>query len=75
MYLEILKGMYGLKQAGIIKHDELVKHLAPNGYKPAKHTPEYWKHNNTPISIVLDVDDFGIKYVNKQDIDHLQQQY
>ena len=76
VYLEILKGMYGLKQAGKIAHDELVKHLAPYGYKPARHTPGYWKHGNKPIAFVLCVDDFGIKYTkytNKQDLDHLQQ--
>ena len=73
VYLEILKGMYGLKQAGKIAHDELVEHLAPYGYKPARHTPGYWKHDNKPISFVLCVDDFGIKYTNKQELDHPQQ--
>ena len=66
VYLEILNGMYGLKQAGKIAHDKLVKYLAPYGYKRARHTPGYWKHNNKPISFVLCVDDFGIKYTNKQ---------
>ena len=62
-----------MEQAGKIAHGELVKHLAPYGYKPARHTPGYWKHDNKPISFVLCVDDFEIKYTNKQDLDHLQQ--
>ena len=33
--------MYGLKQAGEIDYDELVKHLKPFGYSTAKHTPGY----------------------------------
>ena len=73
VYLGILKGMYGMKETGKIAHDELVKHLAPYGYKPARHKPGYWKHDNKPSSFALCVDDFGIKYTNKQDLDHLQQ--
>ena len=73
VYLEILKRMYGLKQAGKIAHDELVKHLAPYGYKSARHTPWYWKHDNKQIFFVLCVDDFVIEYTNKKYLDHLQQ--
>ena len=64
--------MYGWKQAGKITHDELAKYLAPYGYKPARYTPGYWKHDNTPVSFVLCVNNFGIKYKNKQDLDHLR---
>ena len=39
IYIRIDKGMYGLKQAEIIANQELVKHVAPYGYKPAQHTP------------------------------------
>ena len=30
IYMEILRGMYGLKQAGKISNDQLVQFLAPN---------------------------------------------
>ena len=70
VYFEILKGIYGLKQTGKNSHDELVEYLAPYGYTPARHTPGYWKHDNTPISFVLCVEYFVIKYINKQDLDH-----
>ena len=73
MYLEKLKGRYKLIQAGKIDHDELVKHFAPYGYKPAIHTHIYWKHNNKPISFVSRVDNFVIKYFNNQDLDYLPQ--
>ena len=34
VYLEIVKGMYGLKQAGIIANLELIEHLEKFGYHP-----------------------------------------
>ena len=48
--------MYGLKQAGIIAHNELIKHLAPYGYAPVQHTPGLWKHEtrDTIFSLVVD---------------------
>ena len=30
-----------------------------------------WRHVTRPISFTLVVDDFGIKYTNKEDVDHL----
>ena len=29
VYINITKGMYGIKQAGIISHQDLIKHLVP----------------------------------------------
>jgi len=71
MYIEIRKGMYGLPQAGIIAHNQLKEHLAPFGYAPCRHTPGLWKHSTRNIMFCLVVDDFGIKYVNKDDAYHL----
>jgi hypothetical protein len=39
VYIEILKGMYGLKQAGLLANQLLQTRLAPFGYYPARHTP------------------------------------
>jgi hypothetical protein len=39
VYLEIKKGMYNLKQAGIFTSQCLQKRLTPYGYYPACHTP------------------------------------
>ena len=65
IYIEIQKGIYGLPQAGKIAHDELKKHLATFGYAPCQLTPELWKHNKRPISFLLVVDDFAVKYIGK----------
>ena len=73
IYLEIVKGVYGLKQAGIIANTELTKHLAKFGYHPVQHTPGLWKHNTRATIFTLVVEDFAIKYASKQDADHLLQ--
>jgi hypothetical protein len=69
--VEINKGMYGLPQAGRIANDYLTELLAPAGYTPAPLTPGLWTHASRPISFSLVVDDFGIKYINQADVDHL----
>ena len=38
-YVEIRKGMYGLKEAAILAYEQLRKHLGPFGYAPVPHTP------------------------------------
>ena len=70
IYMQIQKGMYGLKQAGKIANDQLKKIFAPHGYRPTR-TPGLWKHDNKPISFTLIVDDFGVKYTNKKDAQDL----
>jgi hypothetical protein len=37
----------------------------------SKITPGYWHHNWCPISFTLVVNDFGVKYISKEDIEHL----
>ena len=71
VYMEFNKGMYGLPQAGILANKLLKKLLAKFGYFEMPHTPGLWKHLSHPVSFTLVVDDFGIKYVGKEHIDHL----
>jgi hypothetical protein len=40
IYIEIRKGMYGSKQAGILANQRLQKHLAPHGYFPTPRAPD-----------------------------------
>jgi hypothetical protein len=65
VYIEIRKGMYGLKQAGLLANQLLQTRLTPFGYYPARHTPGLWLHHTRPISFTLVVDDFAVKYVGK----------
>jgi hypothetical protein len=68
VYIEIQKGMYGLKQAGLLASQLLQTRLAPFGYYPARHTPGLWLHRTLLISFTLVLDDFAVKYVGKQHI-------
>jgi hypothetical protein len=70
VYIEIRKGMYGLKQAGLA-NQLLQTRLAPFGYYPDRHTPGLWLHKTRPISFTLVVDDFAVKYIGKQHAEHL----
>jgi hypothetical protein len=55
------KGMYGLKQAGLLANQLLQTRLAPFIYYPARHTPGLWLHKTRPISFTLVVDDFAVR--------------
>ena len=69
--VEITGAIYGLFQSVYIANQDLRKHLAKYGYYQTKRTPGLWKHRTRTISFTLVVDDFGIKYTNKDDIDDL----
>ena len=71
VYIKINKGMYGLPQAGILAQDLLAERPEEHGYYQSTIIPGLWKHKTRPILFSLVVDDFGIKYTNKEDADHL----
>jgi hypothetical protein len=68
----IRKGMYGLKQAGILANQLLQKRLKPFGYHSARHTPGLWLHTTKPTSFSLVVHYFEVKYVTDADGHHLR---
>jgi hypothetical protein len=43
----------------------------PFGYFKHINTPGLWYHESRPLSFTLIVNDFGVKYGNKDDVDHL----
>ena len=71
IYFVITKGVYGLKQAGKLANDLLTERLEPEGYYQCATTTGLWRHRWRPISFVLIVDDFGLKYVGKRHAKHL----
>ena len=71
VYCEITGTMYGLSQADQIAHLNLVKHLKPHEYFASKQTPGLWFHKTKPIEFTLVVDNFRIKYIDKEQIYHL----
>jgi hypothetical protein len=70
VYVEIRKGMYGLPQAGRLANDQLIAKLAPTGYQPCPLTPGLWRHSTRDIVFSLVVDDFGVPYTRREDVDH-----
>jgi len=71
LYLEMHQAVWGFPQAGILANKLLQKRLLPHGYYECKHTPGLWRHLTRPISFTLLVNDFGVKYVGKEHVDHL----
>ena len=71
IYLEIGCGMYGLKEAGVIAFNQLIRYLDPHIYEPVPCTSSLWRHTKRPTKFTLCVDDFGIKYFSKEDAHNL----
>ena len=71
VYIEIRKGMYGLKEAGILAFNYVVENLKPYGYHSIEFTTSLWKHKTRKVTFILYVDDFSIKYHNQHDLKHL----
>ena len=71
VYIEMRRAVWGLPQAGILANKRLRRKLAPFGYSESVNTPGLWTHKSRPISFTLVVDDFGVKYVAQNDVDHL----
>ncbi len=71
IYCKIQKGMYGLPQAGIIAQQLLKERLQKHGYHQSQTTPGLRKHDTHPISFSLVVNNFGVKYVGKENAQHL----
>ena len=71
VYIQINKGMYGLKQAGAIAHNNLKLRLKKHGYHPCRFTKGLWNHVSNSIKFILVVDDFGIQYEKEEDLQHL----
>jgi hypothetical protein len=63
--------MYGLPQAGRLANNLLVKRRAPHGYHPVEHTHGMWSHTTRPVTFTIVFDDFGVKYVGKDNVDYL----
>lgn len=71
VYARINKAWYGLKESGRIANEDMVVHLKKHGYHESKVTPGLLTHESRDISFTLVVDNFGIKYKRREDVDHL----
>ena len=63
--------VWGLPLAGIFANKRVQQKLAPFGYYECVNTPGLWYHESRPITFTLVVDNFKVKFVKKEDVDHL----
>ncbi len=71
VHLEMRRAVWGLPQAGILANKCLRWKLAPFGYHESENTPGLWYHKSRSITFTLVVDNFGVRYVCKEDVQHL----
>ena len=71
VYFEVVKALYGMKQAGYLANQEVVEHLNNNGYTSSMHTPCLFRHHTDDIEFTLVTDDFGVRYGSKEAADNL----
>ena len=64
------RAVWGLPQAGILANKHLQRKLAPFGYSECVNMPGLWHHKTQPILFTLVVDNFGVKYVSTNNVDH-----
>jgi hypothetical protein len=60
--------MYGLPQAGPLANKLLKQQLNKHGYYQNRLIPGLWKHKSRSIQFTLVVDDFGVKYVGRENV-------
>ena len=73
IYIRIDKGMYGLRNAAILAYDNLQRNLKLFGYTPVEGTVGLWTHDTRRTRFCVCVDDFGVKYYTRDDVNHLLQ--
>jgi hypothetical protein len=71
VHLEMRRVVWGLPQVGILANKHLSSKLASFGCYESTNTPGLWCHKTRPIMFTQVVDDFGINYINKDDVNHL----
>ena len=71
VYVEIMKGIYGLKQATVLADHQLATYIRTAAYQAIMESTSMWKYATKYTIFCLYVDDFGVKYFNKEDAKHL----
>ena len=71
VYFEVVRALYGMKQAGYLANIDVVKLLNDNGYTAPFSTPCLFSHHTDDIDFTLITDDFGVRYGNKAAADKL----
>ena len=69
---QTVSGIYGLRQEEILMNKLLKERLqAVHGYYKVAHTPGLFTHKTRLIWFTLTVDNFGVKYIGREQAEHL----
>ncbi len=71
VYIEMRRAVWSLPQAGILANKCLHRKLAPFGYYESTNTPGLWHQKSKPITFTLVINNFGVKFVYKANVDKL----
>ena len=71
VYGKIHKGMYGLPQAGLLAKELLETCLKKHDYWQSMISPGFWQHDKRPIQFTIVFDNFKVKYVGKENANHM----
>ncbi len=71
VYMQIIKGMYGLPQAGMLAKNFLKERLKEWGQSELTHSPGLCTHKNRLVWLTLVGDGFHIKYVDKDHVENM----
>jgi hypothetical protein len=71
IYMKLVRGIYGLPQAGVLANKLLKKQLEEYDYYKVDHTSGLFTHKTRPIWFTVGVDGFVAKYIGKQHPEHL----
>ena len=66
VYMRIVRGMYGLPQAGMLANNLLKERLEKHGYIEMTRTPGLFMHKTRPIWFTLVVDDFRVNIYGRR---------
>ena len=71
VYVKVQKGMYSSLQAGLLTTKLLEKQLNDPGYFQSTIIPGLWTHTTQSIQSTLVADNFWVKYVGEEHVEHL----
>ena len=63
--------MFGLKQAAVIAYNQVIRLIEQHIYHPLPFTTGIWAHKTRRTKCCLCLDDFVIKFYNKDGAEHL----
>lgn len=72
IYIKIKKGMYGLNQATLLDYEMLLEIINKAGFHQIPTSLGLLKHDTKQKISSLYVENFGIKYYNMEDLEHLK---